>query len=389
VTRSRVVWILGLALGIRLASAAIAYVAVVSGRPYEPARENQADFELFDEPFWNTFTRYDAGWYVSIARFGYVARPHGQSNIAFFPAYPVLMRGVRDALLVSVRPRRLSWYLAGALVSWGCFAAALLLFYALARLDLDEGSAQRAVLYLSIFPGAFYFGEVYSESLFLLVTLASVYGFRKGRFLLGGLFGALACLTRVNGLFALPALALAGWPEARQQERGPAKLCGGLALAAAGLGAFCLFDYWSFGNAFEWAAIIQRSWDYNPGGSPWSAYTTLLGQLFSWSPVRMLPSPDPPCALLNGTAGLLMVAAVPFVWFRLGPAYAVFMLANLWVPLSSGALEGLARYTAVLFPFSLVISLHRNRAFHAAAMIAFSMFYALLLVMVTLGYPLH
>jgi hypothetical protein len=388
VTRSKVVWILALALGIRLGSTAVAYFAVVSLPPFEPASLHQADFALFDDPLWNTFTRYDAGWYVSIARFGYARHP-GQSNIAFFPAYPLAIRGVRDGLLSSVRPRQLSYYGAAILVSWGCFAAALLVFHALARLDLDEAGALRAVLYLSVFPGAFYFGEVYSESLFLLATLASVYGFRTGRFFIGGLCGALACATRVNGAFALPALALAGWGAARGYPRGRVKLLGALLLAAGGLGAFCLFEYWRFGNPFEWVTIIQRDWDYKPGGSPWSAHLTLLRQIFSRHSVYVPASAAPFCDLLNGTAALLMVAAVPFVFFRLGPAYGVFMLVNLWVPLSSGALEGFARYGAVLFPFSLVVSLHRHRPLHVATLIAFGLFYALLLVLFTLGYPLH
>ena len=57
-----------------------------------------------------------------------------------------------------------------------------------------------------------------------------------------------------------------------------------------------------------------------------------------------------PYDALNGLTGLLFVAAVPLVWWRLGAACGLYMLANLWLPLSSGQCEGMGRYCAVLFP---------------------------------------
>ena len=44
--------------------------------------------------FGNLQARWDAGWYLAIARDGYRFDPnyHRQQNIAFFPAYPWLMR---------------------------------------------------------------------------------------------------------------------------------------------------------------------------------------------------------------------------------------------------------------------------------------------------------
>ncbi len=53
---------------------------------------------------------------------------------------------------------------------------------------------------------------------------------------------------------------------------------------------------------------------------------------------------------LYGVTALLFAAAIPFVWRRFGAAYGLFMLLNLYVPLSSGAFEGLGRYCSVLFP---------------------------------------
>lgn len=48
--------------------------------------------------------------------------------------------------------------------------------------------------------------------------------------------------------------------------------------------------------------------------------------------------------------GALAITAIPFVWQRLGAAYALFMVINLYVPLSTGQFEGLGRCSTVLFP---------------------------------------
>ena len=68
----------------------------------------------------------------------------------------------------------------------------------------------------AVFPFAFFFGAVYTEALFLAAVVWCVYAFRTDRFLLGGLAGAVATATRVNGVLILPALAWIGWQRYRQ-----------------------------------------------------------------------------------------------------------------------------------------------------------------------------
>src|SRR5258708_29041668 len=103
------------------------------------------------------------------------------------------------------------------------------LFY-LARLDLPRERAERAVVLTAVFPFAFFFGVVYTESLFLLLTVLSFYGFRTRRWWLGGAAGALATATRVNAILMLPALAWIAWRAAEPTlpDRGraaPGVLC--------------------------------------------------------------------------------------------------------------------------------------------------------------------
>ncbi len=157
-------------------------------------------------PFWDAFVRHDSGWYFDIARKGYDvsgAMAGGRSNIAYAPAYPLLMRYV--GRLFGRAPGDV--YLGGIVVSWTSFVLAMVVLYDLAALDLPRRRAERAVLLTMIFPFSFFFGEVYTESTFLLFTVLSFYGFRTRRWAVAGVCGAIATATRITGILMWPALA--------------------------------------------------------------------------------------------------------------------------------------------------------------------------------------
>ena len=91
---------------------------------------------------------------------------------------------------------------------------------------------------------------------------------------------------------------------------------------------------------------------------------------------------------LYGATAIAFVVATPFVWFRFGAAYGLFMALNLYVPLSSGAFEGLGRYCSVLFPcFIWLASLRSERVF-TALVVGFAMCYTLGLAMFVTLRPL-
>src|SRR5207249_4172076 len=162
-------------------------------------------------PFWDTFARYDTGYFEGIAWNGYTPLAGGRSNIAYFPVYPMLMRQVGRIF----GHRHASYYIGGIAVSWVCFIAAMVALYYLARLDLPRRRAERAVLLTAIFPFAFFYGVAYSESTFLLLTVLAFYLFRRGRYLIGGVCGGMATATRVPGILMVPALAWIAWTDLR------------------------------------------------------------------------------------------------------------------------------------------------------------------------------
>ena len=83
-----------------------------------------------------------------------------------------------------------------------------MLLHRLAALELGLRDARGTVLLVAFFPTAFFFSAVYSESLFLLVTVGAVLAARRGRWGWAGLLGGLAALTRNSGVLLLVPLLL-------------------------------------------------------------------------------------------------------------------------------------------------------------------------------------
>jgi hypothetical protein len=375
------------ALGFRLVSAFVALCANLAF-PLDHHLPNQSTMWGRPSPFWDAFTRHDSGWYFDIARNGYDAAgavAGGRSNIAFAPVYPLLMRYV--GRVFGRAPGDL--YLGGILVSWVAFVAAMVILYRLAALDLPRRRAERAVLLTAIFPFSFFFGAVYTESTFLLFTLLAFYGFRTRRWALGGIAGAIATGTRVTGILMWPALAWIAWRSAAPTK--PDRLAASAALAVATLGfaGYCAYIYALTGQPLLWATALTR-WGsgYHPGGAPWNAPVDLLRRLLTHPYAFLATEPMALYDTLYGVTALAFAAAIPFVWRKLGAAYALFMVVNLYVPLSSGTFEGLGRYCSVLFPAFIWLASIRSRFVFASVVVVFALFYTLSLAFFTTVRPL-
>jgi hypothetical protein len=380
------------ALAFRVISAILALLVNLAFPLYQ-----REQFTVFGStsPFWDTFARYDSGYYEGIAWSGYAPLAGGRSNIAYFPVYPLLMRSVGRLF----GRHHAIYFISGIGVSWVCFVLAMVALYYLARLDLSRRQAERAVLLATIFPFAFFFGVAYSESTFLLFAVLAFYGFRTRRWVLGGLCGAVATATRVPGILLVPALAWVAFkatsttpaattppvPASPTRDRIWAVI--GVLLAASGFGAYCLYIYQLTGNAFEWAATLQR-WGYYPGGAPWIGPARLIRHLVTHPYAYLAGDPIAPYETLYGVTGILFALAIPFVWMKFGAGYGLFMLLNLWLPLSSGVFEGVGRYCSVLFPAFLWLATTRSRTISTAIVVLFSLFYTLGLALFTTIHPI-
>lgn len=110
----------------------------------------------------------DSRHYLDIARDGYIASgdPDRVVQLVFLPGYPLVVRAVMRLVPSDI--------CAGLLTSALCFAGAGCVVYRLLRLDLPHRDAVRALRFLVLAPGCFFFAAPMSESLFLLLTAAAL-----------------------------------------------------------------------------------------------------------------------------------------------------------------------------------------------------------------------
>jgi hypothetical protein len=135
---------------------------------------------------------WDGLWYRLIAIEGY---PTGHVwNDAFWPLYPMSMRGLS-------RITGLGEDVSGYLIANVCFFVAMVLVYQLVRIDFDTPIARRTIWAIAIFPTSLFFTAVYTESLFLMLSVAAILCARIRKWWLAGLLGMLAALTRSHGIF--------------------------------------------------------------------------------------------------------------------------------------------------------------------------------------------
>lgn len=356
------------AIALRLISAFVAFFANVTFPPHA-----DQGFTVLAEShaFWDPFARYDSGWYHGIASRGYAYVEGGRSNLAFFPLYPSMM-GWGGRLLGG---HQADFYFAGIVISWVSFAAAMVLVYRLARLDLGREQAIRAVLYAAVFPAAYFFGMVYSESLFLMTLLGAVLAIRQRRWVWAAVAGAAMTSTRVNGVMFVPALAWLAWQSAPDRQ---GRLRGMAAVAASlgGIGAYALYNYMLSGDPLTWYHSIQR-WGYHPGGNPLESLFGIAQALVA-RPYQFLTTERmAPYDTLNAFSAAGALVAVPFVWRRFGGAYAAVVVLGLVLPLSSGELEGMGRYCSVLFPLPLLMASLSGDTRHVVLIAASAMIYTL------------
>jgi hypothetical protein len=139
--------------------------------------------------------RWDSVWYLAIAHGGYFSR----SSSAYFPLYPILIH-VATALFRSA-------LLAGTVISAVSMTVALYVLYLLSRLDLSEAQARATVMLVAFFPTAFFLSAVYTEALFLALSVGAIYAARLDRWAWAGALGALASATRPSGFLILLPLA--------------------------------------------------------------------------------------------------------------------------------------------------------------------------------------
>jgi len=331
------------------------------------------------------FAAWDSGWYFDIARQGYYFNPNGESSIAFFPLYPLLMRaaawpfGGTDKAL----------WVAGITISCAAFALALGTVHRLTqKVTGNREAARRSVLYMAVFPFSLFFTRVYAESLFLLMSALAVSRAYDRRWVAAGLCGALATLTRPNGiLIALPlaCMAFGGRPGIRELVMRLAAL----APIPMALGGYSAYVYTLSGDPLAWLSA-QAHWGYSLGHPPWEQLLKLIERFAKHGFYDyFFVSSMAPYRLFHGVVALIFLALTPAIFKNIGVGMGVYVLASLLVPLSGSALEGVGRYAAVLFPAFMLGGNVKSPRVNEAILIVSALFLALFVTLFATNRPIY
>jgi hypothetical protein len=330
---------------------------------FEPNRNPLADRwdgpELHDLGWAvDVWARWDSSWFLRIAEHGY---SDPSFTPAFAPGYPWLV-GALGRLLAG------HYVLAGVLVSLAACAASFVLLHRLAAERLGEEAASRAVLYLALFPTAVFLGAVYSESLYLALSIGAFLAAERGRLPLAAGLAGLAGLTRIAGVALLPALVVFAW-RSRDRRRALASL----ALAPALWLVYPLVLWLEIGKPFAFLDAQEEGWQrhlspFGPLAGIWDglaaglhgAYELVAGSshyasFADTSPLRAAGLDLQQLAFLLLFAGLTAVA-----WRRLGTPYGLYAAAALALPLASPAddypLLSMPRFGLAIFPLFLALA---------------------------------
>jgi Mannosyltransferase (PIG-V) len=319
----------------------VGLAAAIAARDAPPPNSHSL-WRVSADPVRNMLARWDTYWYFDIATRGYSwnGNPLEQQNVVFFPLLPALMRFGGRA--IGGHP-----LLAGLAVSLVAFPAALAYVWRWTAERHGRDAASWTVALLCAFPFSVFFSAVYTESLFLLVTMGAWYHCERRDTVPSALFGFAAGLVRPNGFMLAAPLA---WLLFEDRDRRPSMLAGCAIVAAPVLGVLAVSSALAIRVGDPWAWIRgQAAW-------PTYAFWGGRGQIDPGPPWPF----DPWSVAVNVGNGITAAAAaisIRAVVRRVSLAGAIWMVLCLLLPFARHGLLSLGRFTSVLFPFFVCLAL--------------------------------
>lgn len=296
------------------------------------------------EQSWNPVSlhsRWDSFFYVDIAKQGYHLTPGDTlSNIVFFPLYPLLIHAFSPLFFGN-------FIFAGWFISILSLIGAVTVFYKLLKEFHPTIDPETPILYLLIFPTAFFLNAVYTESLFLILSLLTFYYALKGRFGVAGIFGLLAALTRVTGILLFIPVLWEFWKKHRTRKIFSLSFLP-LLLVPLGTFLFFLYHYFAFGD-FLLFLKVESAW----------------GRAFQFNKDHFLLFSHPAVInfFLDIAFAIFALITAYHVFKQKWVSYGLYILATLGVALSTGTFMSIGRYILVLFPIYIALATIRSHHF--------------------------
>lgn len=294
-----------------------------------------------------TMWQADVIHYVVISQEGYYRAPFDINNrrsqeFAFFPLFPILLW-----LLARVTTYVVLW--SAVFCNLFFFIALVLLYKLTLAFGYDESVARRAIFYLAAFPFSYFFSIPLTESLFVLLTVASFYAAKREHWWTAGVIGLLASATRLTGVLLLPSLLVLSWQMYRSVH---VRKIVGLLLIPFGLFGYMFYSWWLSGDALAFKHAAE-AWGRKPS-------IFFLGPLFKFLfPPHTIAEAWNVYVLSTGAAVLCLVCIYILIRRREW-ALALYSLMSVMLPLSSGVTQSLGRYTMGFFPVFIALGIRAN-----------------------------
>ncbi|MBI2971128.1 MAG: hypothetical protein HYY37_01770 [Candidatus Aenigmarchaeota archaeon] len=321
----------------------------------------------------NPWAQYDAAAYVDIAQRGYNSQfMDGTGNYAWYPFYPLLIR------LFSF----LGYYTAAFLIANAASVAAIALLYVLAKEELGGQKAYRTIFFLSMFPAAYFFTAMYTESVFLALSLGAFIAAQRNMFLHAGVLGFLLSLTRMQGVLIFFPLAYMYLRTIDFNYRRIGKEALFLFLIPFGLLLLLGYHHELTGDPFA-QFKTQASEDFHRRISlPWESVlfeTRAMANALGWGVQHAFVH------FLNISTLALLIFFAYVSYRHLKPEYTIYILTSILLPTMSSTLEAITRFALVIFPVFMAMAVYESKNARAARYLkALYMVFAVLLVLFTI-----
>lgn len=331
------------------------FIFAVAGSLLLPFKDSFPYRETILEPYGlsvlYSWANFDGVHYLGIAENGYFA----EFTQAFFPLYPMLMKIFNFSIG--------NFLVSGLLISHVSLCIALWFLLKLIKLDFSDHVAVQTLIFLLLFPTSFYFGAVYNESLFLMVTVLSFYCMRTKRQNWAIVFGALASATRIIGIFLLPALLYEKYQQLHAKSPKQAtNIVEYLPLLGVALGllSYMLFLQLQYGDALYFVHAQPAF------GAQRSADKLILLYQVIYRYLKMIVTVDWSSVLFYTVlqefiSSMVFLGLTIFSFIKVRRSYAIFALLSFILPTLTGTFSSMPRYVLLLFPAFIVLGQIKNK----------------------------
>lgn len=289
---------------------------------------------------------YDSEHYLMMAKSGYVT----DNLYAFFPLYPLVIRIISMIIPIG--------QIVGMLVSNVCAFLSIIVLHELTK---DKKNYENLIC-LIFSPILAYSSMVYTESMFMLLTLLGYYLYKKDKYLLSGVVVGLAILTRNSGIILWGSIGLEMLIRCFIEKDKAIKFKNILLFGFVGLGIgmiYPIYLYFETGNFLKFITIQSEMWG-RVSGMPWNNFISDIIVISRGGPATF----GNVLIFLENWISFILVLIMAIKIFKKDKASSIYMIVSLiaftityrdinyWKTLAS---ISLFRYVLNLFPIYIYL----------------------------------